>query len=324
MRPLPAVAVIGLGLIGSSVARAARRAFPGIRITGVDPSPETRRYALTVGLVDEAFAAAAEVSRWPELAVIATPVSRIGAAAAAVARAAEGAIRITDAGSVKRLPMREAEAEGLAAGAVFVPAHPVAGSEKSGPEHGFADVFQNRLCLLTPFPGANEADIAAVERFWQALGMETARMDAVLHDTIYALVSHLPQQLAFAFWQRAEALGLTPAAFAPSMDEFLRLTRANRLMWREIFEANADMLTRFRNRYDALFARLHPALGEAPAAAFTDGTLACAMGQALLSLVHEVEGEIRSPLISYASTGFRSFISLAELTSRPSPSGDVP
>lgn len=307
MDAVRSILIVGLGLIGSSVARAARLAFPNARIEGLEVSADTRRYAQTVRLVDQAYAAWADIPHSPHMVVVATPVNHIGTTITAAAHHAPGAL-ITDAGSVKRLPLREASTALRSSSATYIPAHPIAGSEKSGPEHGFAELLNCRRCILTPEENTPAEKTESIRLFWQTLGMDVESMSAEQHDRIYALVSHLPQQLSFDYAAR-----LAEGRDLQEMADFMRLTRSNPRMWQDIFAANADYIEAYRARFDRLFAQRYPGLADsfAPDQA---AALACALGNTLLTLLHEVEHETRFPLLTYAGSGFHSFISLADET----------
>jgi cyclohexadieny/prephenate dehydrogenase len=300
--------IIGFGLMGCSVALAARAAYPGAAITVVDPSDAHRAYALDHGLAEATYAAAESVPQRANLAVIAAPVRYIGLLAASALSRSEW---VTDIGSVKRLPLKEARAL-VSDIHRFVPAHPIAGSEKTGPEYGSAALLQGRRCILTP--QQSEADsISAVSAFWQALGMVTESMAAEQHDHIYALVSHLPQKLAFDYADRMTATRISEAEHMPHTQGFLRLTRSNRSLWAEIFAANADFLDEEHQRFQALFAAQHPQMQRPSREDLLSGRYGQAMGCALLSLLSDRSEALQCSLLSYAGTGLQSFTSLANL-----------
>ncbi|MFG0335682.1 MAG: prephenate dehydrogenase [Maioricimonas sp. JB049] len=191
------LAVVGVGLIGGSVAAAARQRGVAERVIGIGRRLERLQPAQAAGLIDECAidpSAAAEA----DLTVVCTPVDRIVDDVRAVAAAAQGQMLITDGGSVKQSICRRL-GRGLPEGVSFVGAHPLAGSEKSGWEHASSTLFDGRVCVVTPMPGnASDAAIEQTVAFWQALGMRTLQMEPHAHDRSLALTSHLPHVVASA------------------------------------------------------------------------------------------------------------------------------
>jgi cyclohexadieny/prephenate dehydrogenase len=254
------VALIGIGLIGSSLARVLRRDKLAGEIVACARSAATRETALRLGIADRATADAAEAVRGADLVVLATPLSAYAAIGARMAPALrEGAI-VTDVGSVKRAAIRDLQP--LLPGHVhFIPGHPVAGTEHSGPEAGFAALFHERWCILTPLPGTDAAALARLTGLWEAAGMRVVTMDAEHHDKVLAMTSHLPHAIAYTIVGTAtdleDSLKSEIIKFsAGGFRDFTRIAGSDPVMWRDIFlnnrEAVLEMLQRFSEDLTAL------------------------------------------------------------------------
>jgi cyclohexadieny/prephenate dehydrogenase len=247
------VALIGIGLIGSSISHAARRGGLQRRIVGHAKSQATRDTALRLGLVDAAFATAAEAVREADLVILCVPVG-------ACLRVTEemrdnlkpGAI-LTDVGSVKGTIVREVGPL-VPEGIHFVPGHPIAGTEHSGPESGFAELFDQRWCILTPPEGTDPAATAKLKAFWQGLGSNVEVMDADHHDMVLAITSHVPHLIAFNIVNTASHLERVTDSevikfSAGGFRDFTRIAASDPTMWRDVFlhnrEAVLEMLGRF-------------------------------------------------------------------------------
>jgi cyclohexadieny/prephenate dehydrogenase len=246
------ITVVGLGLIGSSVAHAARARIAGVRVTGWDADPEVRRVAREIALcdviADDADAAAQEA----DLVVLCVPVGAMGRAAADLAASLPAGAIITDVGSCKASVV-----EALAAALpnhVVVPAHPVAGIEQSGPTAGFATLFNHRWCILTPPEGTDPAAVERVAGFWRALGAEVETMAPDHHDRVLAVTSHLPHLIAYTIVGTASDLEEVTQSevikySAGGFRDFTRIAASDPTMWRDVFLANReavlDMLQRF-------------------------------------------------------------------------------
>ncbi|HMD64314.1 MAG TPA: prephenate/arogenate dehydrogenase family protein [Stellaceae bacterium] len=254
------VALIGVGLIGSSLARALRRDSPETEIVACARRAETlaavRRLALADAATDDPAAAVAGA----DLVVIATPLSayaEIGETIAPVLK--EGAI-LTDVGSVKQAVIRDLLPH-VPRGVHFVPGHPVAGTEHSGPEAGFAELFRDRRCILTPLPETASEAVAAVGRMWQSFGMHVVTMSADHHDKVLAMTSHLPHLIAYTIVGTAtnleESLKSEVIEFSASgFRDFTRIAASDPVMWRDIFlnnrEAVLEIVQRFTEDLTAL------------------------------------------------------------------------
>ncbi len=253
------IAIIGLGLLGGSIGLAVQDCLPGTRTTGYDADPATRARAAERGLVAEVCESAADAVRDAQLVILCVPVGAMGAAAAELAGAlAPGAI-ISDVGSSKE-SVAKALAEALP-GVSIIPAHPVAGTERSGPDAGFASLFKQRWCIITPPDDAEPAQVAALSEFWEALGAKVEVMDARHHDMVLAVTSHLPHLIAYTIVGTASDLeGVTEGEVikysAGGFRDFTRIAASDPTMWRDVFLTNKDavleMLQRFTEDLTAL------------------------------------------------------------------------
>ena len=190
------VALIGLGLIASSMFWAMKRAGLAGEIPGYSRSQATRDRAREIGLCDRVCDSAAEACEGADLVVLCVPVGVMGAVTAEIASSLSPGATISDVGSVK-CAVIDAVAPHVPKGVHFVPAHPLAGTEHSGPDSGFAELFDNRWCLIVPPEGTDEAAVSRLEAYWQALGSHTERMDAEHHDLVLAVTSHTPHLIAY-------------------------------------------------------------------------------------------------------------------------------
>ncbi|PWR18924.1 prephenate/arogenate dehydrogenase family protein [Zavarzinia compransoris] len=253
-------ALIGIGLIGSSMALAMRRAGLAGEIVCAARSAATRATALRLGLVDAAFAEAAEAVRGADLIVLATPIGAFGAIAAEIGPVVEAGAIVTDVGSVKAMVLRDVGPH-LPLNVHLVPGHPVAGTEHSGPESGFAELFENRWCILTPPEDADERAVDKVVALWAAMGAKVERMTAQHHDLVLAITSHVPHLIAYNIVGTASDLEAVTQSevikySAGGFRDFTRIAASDPTMWRDIFlnnkEAVLEMLGRFVEDLTAL------------------------------------------------------------------------
>ena len=247
------VAIVGLGLIGSSIARAIGERLPHVTVTGHDASDAVRAAARDLGLcnaiVDDAVAAVAEA----DLVILAVPVGRMADAAIAIAPGLKADAIISDVGSSKA-GVAEALAKALP-GHVVIPAHPVAGTENSGPAAGFATLFDGRWCILTPGADAPADAVAAVSDFWEALGAKVDIMDATHHDMVLAVTSHLPHLIAYTIVGTASELEEVTESevikySAGGFRDFTRIAASDPVMWRDVFLANKDAVLATLQRFN--------------------------------------------------------------------------
>lgn len=258
------VALIGLGLIGSSLARAIKRHGLAGEIVGHARSKETRELALGLGFIDRAAVTAAAAVKGADLVVIAVPVGVTGAIAQEIAPALDAGAIVTDVGSVKGAVV-DAVGPHIPDGVHFVPAHPVAGTEESGPEAGFAELFEGRWCIITPPPGTDEEAVTRVESLWRAVGSEVDRMDPHHHDMVLAITSHLPHLIAYTIVGTAtdlenhlqrEVIKFAAGGFR----DFTRIAASDPVMWRDVFLANKDAVLEMLGRFDADLTTLQRAI----------------------------------------------------------------
>ena len=248
------VALIGIGLIGGSIALAARRGGLAREIVAATRSPETAATANRLKLVDHCGTDLAAACKDADLVIVCTPVGACGPAARAIAPSLKPGCIVSDVGSVKQAVI-DAMQPHLPANVHFVPAHPVAGTENSGPEAGFAELFDGRWTILTPLPGSDETAVDRLDAFWKGLGSNTERLDAADHDRILAITSHLPHLIAYtivgtaddlAGHLKSEVLRFAAGGFR----DFTRIAASDPTMWRDIFlnnrEAVLEVLARFQ------------------------------------------------------------------------------
>jgi cyclohexadieny/prephenate dehydrogenase len=259
MPPFARVSIIGLGLIGSSVARAVRANMPTVQLTGHDADAATRETARVLELVDDITDTVGAAVIDADLVILAVPVGVMGEVALALAADLPAEAIVSDVGSSKASVLAALQAA-LPNHAV-IPAHPVAGTERSGPEAGFAALFHNRWCILTPPTDADAAKVAQLEAFWQKLGANVERMDAAHHDLVLAITSHLPHLIAYTIVGTASDLeSVTQSEVikysAGGFRDFTRIAASDPTMWRDVFLTNKDavleMLQRFSEDLTAL------------------------------------------------------------------------
>jgi cyclohexadieny/prephenate dehydrogenase len=254
------VALIGLGLIGSSLARIARgRNLAGTDVAA-DASPQVRRRVAELGIADVVAETLPEAVEGADLVILCVPVGACGAVAAEIApHLAPGAI-VSDVGSVKGAVIAQVQPH-LPAHARLVPAHPVAGTEHSGPDAGFATLFNKRWCILTPVPGTDDAATARVQAFWEGAGSNVEVMTAQHHDLVLAITSHVPHLIAYNIVGTAADLEEVTQSevikfSAGGFRDFTRIAASDPTMWRDVFlnnrEAVLEVLQRFTEDLTAL------------------------------------------------------------------------
>ncbi len=263
-QPFERLALIGIGLIGSSIAQVARKKGLAREIAIYTRRQETLDTARRLNLGDHYSLDPAETVAGADLVIICTPVGACAAVTEAFAGAlAPGAI-VSDVGSVKQAVIRDV-APLLPEGVHLVPGHPVAGTEFSGPEAGFADLFENRWCILTPSPGTAVAAVGRVETFWQACGSMVETMDAGHHDKVLAVTSHLPHIIAYTIVgtagdleasTREEVIKFSAGGFR----DFTRIAASDPVMWRDVCLANRDSLLEMLQRFSEDLTALQRAI----------------------------------------------------------------
>jgi cyclohexadieny/prephenate dehydrogenase len=264
------LALIGVGLIGSSIARAARAQRVVGAITATARSAATRRRVAELGLADQVVETNAASVEGADLVIACVPVGACGALAAEIAPHLETGATVSDVGSVKGSVIRDM-APHLPAHVHFVPAHPVAGTEYSGPDAGFAELFVNRWCILTPPADADKQAVERLAAFWRALGANVEIMSAEHHDLVLAVTSHLPHLIAYTIVGTADELSQVTRSevlqySAGGFRDFTRIAASDPTMWRDVFLANKDavleMLGRFNEDVSALTRAIRRGDGE--------------------------------------------------------------
>jgi cyclohexadieny/prephenate dehydrogenase len=258
------VALIGIGLIGSSLARVLRRDAPGTRIVACARRAETLETVRRLDLADETTDDPAAAVRDADLVVIATPLSAYAEVAKRIAAALRDGAIVTDVGSVKGAAIAELQPN-LPARVHFVPGHPVAGTEHSGPEAGFAELFRDRWCILTPLPQTAPEAIAKVSQLWEEAGMRVVTMAAEHHDKVLAVTSHRPHLIAYTIVGTATELGSdlqseVVAYSAGGFRDFTRIAASDPVMWRDIFLANREAVLELLQRFSEDLTALQRAI----------------------------------------------------------------
>ncbi len=253
------IALIGLGLIASSMYWALQRGGLAGEVTGYARSQATRDTARRIGLTDRVCDTAAEAVAGADLVVLAVPVGAMASVAAEIApHLAQGAT-VTDVGSVKR-DVINSVGPLLPEGVHFIPGHPLAGTEHSGPESGFATLFDNRWCLLVPVEGTDPAATARLRALWEGLGANVEEMDADHHDLVLAVTSHTPHLIAYTMVGVADDLGRVTDGevikySAAGFRDFTRIAASDPTMWRDVFLTNKDATLEILGRFtEELFA----------------------------------------------------------------------
>jgi cyclohexadieny/prephenate dehydrogenase len=257
------VAIIGLGLIGGSIGLAVAEHLPSVATTGYDANPEVRRRAAERRLAQQVCETAAEAVALADLVILCVPVGAMGEVAREIAAAMPPGALVSDVGSSKRSITR-ALTDALP-GVAVIPAHPVAGTEHSGPDAGFAALFHHRWCILSPPAGADPALVDALAAFWRALGSRVEVMDAEHHDLVLAVTSHIPHLIAYTIVgtasdledvTRSEVIKYSAGGFR----DFTRIAASDPTMWRDVFLANRDAVLEMLDRFLTDLAHMREAI----------------------------------------------------------------
>ena len=257
------IAIIGLGLLGGSIGLAVREHLPDAATTGYDADPATRARAATRKLVGTVCESAADAVRGADLVILCVPVGAMADAAAEIAAALPAAAVVSDVGSSKETVLG-ALTKALP-GAAIIPAHPVAGTENSGPDAGFASLFHNRWCIITPPDHADPAQVEALTAFWQALGANVEIMTPAHHDLVLAVTSHLPHLIAYTIVgtasdledvTRSEVIKYSAGGFR----DFTRIAASDPTMWRDVFLTNKDAVLEMLQRFTEDLTELQKAI----------------------------------------------------------------
>ena len=259
MLPFARVAIIGMGLIGSSLARAVRKAMPTVQLTVSDASAAVRERVAELGIADDVADGAGAAVVDADLVILCVPVGAMAEVAAEIGPELAPDTVVSDVGSVKESVLKVLGA--ALPGVHVIPAHPVAGTEKSGPDAGFSSLFKGRWCIITPPPRADEVMVERLSEFWRRLGAKVDLMDAPHHDRVLAVTSHLPHLIAYSIVGTASDLEQVTKAevikySAGGFRDFTRIAASDPVMWRDVFlnnrEAVLELLGRFTEDLVAL------------------------------------------------------------------------
>lgn len=260
MLPFSRISIIGFGLIGSSIAHAVREHMPTVGLTGYDADPAVRERVRELGLTDDLADTPGAAVTDTDLVILCVPVGAMAEVAAAIAADLPAGAVVSDVGSVKGCVLEDLRAA-LADGTAIVPGHPVAGTEHSGPDAGFATLFHNRWCILTPDDATDPLAVERMRTFWTRLGANVEVMEPKHHDLVLAVTSHLPHLIAYTIVgtaadmesvTRSEVIKYSAGGFR----DFTRIAASDPTMWRDVFLANKEavleMLQRFTEDLTAL------------------------------------------------------------------------
>jgi cyclohexadieny/prephenate dehydrogenase len=258
------IALVGIGLIGSSLARVIRREKLAGHIAISTRSIATLNRAEELDLGDSYSTDAAEAVGNADLVIISVPVGSSGEVAAQIAPALKPGAIVTDVGSTKRSVIAQIEPH-MPADVHFIPGHPLAGTEKSGPDAGFADLFENRWCIFTPLPGTDPAALEKLSEFWRRCGSNIDTMDPEHHDMVLAIVSHLPHIIAYNIVGTADDLEAVTKTevikySASGFRDFTRLAASDPTMWRDVCLHNKDAILEMLARFSEDLASLQRAI----------------------------------------------------------------
>jgi cyclohexadieny/prephenate dehydrogenase len=258
------IALIGFGLIGGSIARAARDQGLAKEIVTTARSEKTRARVMELGIVDRVVATNVEAASGADLVILCIPVGACGTVAAEIAGHLKPGAIVSDVGSVKGAVVKEM-APHLPAGVHFVPAHPVAGTEHSGPDSGFAELFINRWCILTPPEGTDPDAVEKLRAFWAGIGAKVEIMTPDHHDMVLAITSHLPHLIAYTIVGTADELeGVTQSEVlkfsAGGFRDFTRIAASDPVMWRDVFLTNKDAVLEMLGTFNEDLSKLTRAI----------------------------------------------------------------
>jgi cyclohexadieny/prephenate dehydrogenase len=258
------IALIGFGLIGGSIARAARAQGLAGEIVATARSARSRARVAELGIVDRVVDSNAEAATDADLVILCIPVGACGPVAQEIAHHLKPGAIVSDVGSVKGAVVREM-APHLPQRVHFVPAHPVAGTENSGPDSGFAELFINRWCILTPPEGTDPKAVEKLRAFWSGLGAKVETMTPDHHDMVLAITSHLPHLIAYTIVGTADELeGVTQSEVlkfsAGGFRDFTRIAASDPIMWRDVFLTNKDAVLEMLGTFNEDLSKLTRAI----------------------------------------------------------------
>jgi len=236
------VSIIGCGLIGSSLARAIKKNNLSIKIVSSNRSDEVNKKVKELNIVDDSSTDTKKITEGSDLVIIATPLSSYKDVILKIKDSLKSGVILTDVGSVKENITSLVE-KNIPQNVSWIPSHPIAGTEESGPESGFADLFKNRWCILTPSKIAKEKDINLLKTFWEKIGSKVDVMDTKQHDYILSITSHMPHLIAYNIVNTSidiqdEKKNAIVKYSAGGLRDFTRIASSNPIMWRDIFLQN--------------------------------------------------------------------------------------
>jgi cyclohexadieny/prephenate dehydrogenase len=258
------LALIGTGLIGSSIAHAARAQGAVHEIVATARSAATRRRVAELGFADQVVETNAAAAEGADLVIVCVPIGACGEVAKEIGPHLKPGAVVSDVGSVKGAILRDMSPH-LPEGVHFVPAHPVAGTENSGPDAGFAELFVGRWCILTPPENADPAAVEKLAAFWRALGANVESMPAGHHDLVLAITSHLPHLIAYTIVGTADELAEVTRSevlkfSAGGFRDFTRIAASDPTMWRDVFLTNKDAVLEMLGTFNEDLAQLTRAI----------------------------------------------------------------
>ncbi|MGR6429583.1 prephenate/arogenate dehydrogenase family protein [Rhizobium sp. PAMB 3174] len=258
------IALIGIGLIGSSIARDIKKYGLAKEVVISSRSTDTLKRAEELELGDRYVASAAEAVKDADLVVVSVPVGASAAVAAEIAGSLKPGAIVTDVGSTKASVIAQMQPH-MPDNVHFIPGHPIAGTERSGPDAGFSGLFSGRWCILTPLEGTDPAALQALRDFWMALGSKIDEMDPLHHDKVLAIVSHLPQIIAYNIVGTADDLETVTESevikySASGFRDFTRLAASDPTMWRDVCLHNKDAILEMLARFSEDLAYLQRAI----------------------------------------------------------------
>ncbi len=268
------IALVGVGLIGSSIVHAARRGGLVGEVAVWTRSPDTRARVRALGFADQVCEELAEAVSGADAIFVCTPVGAFGAVADGLAPYLKPGQIVSDVGSVKQAAIATLGAK-LPDGVHFVPGHPIAGTEYSGPDAGFASLFDGRWCILTPDAATGTDAVQKIEAFWKGCGAQVEIMDAAHHDRVLAITSHLPHLIAYNIVGTAadleedtkrEVIKFSASGFR----DFTRIAASDPTMWRDVFLANQDAVLEMLGRFDEDLTALKRAIRKGDGEALFD------------------------------------------------------
>ncbi len=304
------ITIIGLGLIGSSVARAVHENKLAGSVVGCDGNEVSLAFARKNGFIDSALSDAQLAVADADLVIISTPPSTLGEVAESIAPNLKHGAIVMDMASVKQ-PAINAIAPHIPPHAIFIPAHPIAGSEQAGVRAGRADLFVKKRIIITPDAPPEDELLKKITSFWQAMGARIEGMPAEIHDMLYGYMSHLPQLIAFCL-KKPLGIFFEKTDENPVYKSFLRIAHSSPALWAEIFAQNKDNILKGLDRYIDVVSHVHAELKNAPEGeeSKNDALLANSVlfprivASCLVTTVMEAEKNAGFPFARYAGTGF--------------------